>query len=147
MYIGGCFPVQQVDITPNQNTPQNIQALKTLPDVMSQIAQNQKDLPAAVQAVQNAGSTEAQQAVAAANALTGGLPNVNPVKAPAQQAAQPQAAQPAAQPATQPAAQPATQPAAQPAAEAAAQPAAQPQADSQGQAKKSAQKGTKGSHA
>ncbi|KAJ4421758.1 hypothetical protein N0V82_003602 [Gnomoniopsis sp. IMI 355080] len=140
---GGCIPVQQVDTQPNQNTPQNIQALKTLPDVMSQIAQNTKDFPAAIQAIQNAGSPEAVQAVAVANALTGGLPNANPVKAPPQQVGQqPQVAQPATEPAAQPATEPATQPAAQPATQPQAQPKGKPGQNSQnGQ---NGQKGAKG---
>lgn len=83
---GGCFAVQQTDVPPHQNTAHNVAALKTLQDVMSQIAHNQKDLPAAMQAVVNAGSSEAEQALAAANALLHGLPNVNPQLGPLPQA-------------------------------------------------------------
>lgn len=82
---GGCVAVQQVDTTPNINTPQNIAAFKSLKDVLSQIDHNDKDFPAALQGIQNAGSDASKQAVDVANELTGGLPNANPVKAPAQQ--------------------------------------------------------------
>lgn len=76
--IGGCFPVQQTDIAPNQNTAHNVKAFKSLEDVNAQIAKNQANLPAAAKAIAAAGSDGASQALAAANALVGGLPNQNP---------------------------------------------------------------------
>lgn len=83
--------MQQTDVEPNQNTAHNVKAAKKLEDISSQVAQNQKDLPAAAKAITNAGSDQATQALAAANAVVGGLPNQDPVLAP--QPPQPDAAQ------------------------------------------------------
>ncbi|TPX15857.1 uncharacterized protein E0L32_000191 [Thyridium curvatum] len=69
--FGGCFAVQQTDTKPKSNTPQNIATLQSLDDVMAQIEQNKKDLPAAVKANQNAGSKEGLQNAAAVSALLG----------------------------------------------------------------------------
>ena len=69
--VPGCFAVQQTDITPKVNTPGNIATADPLNEVLAQVAQNQKDLPAAIQANQNAGSTQAQQNLAAVEALVG----------------------------------------------------------------------------
>ncbi|KAK1831175.1 hypothetical protein QBC39DRAFT_382541 [Podospora conica] len=69
--FGGCFAVQQTDITPKVNTPENISTGETAEEIAGQVAQNQKDLPAAIRANQNAGGTEAQQNVAAVEALLG----------------------------------------------------------------------------
>ncbi|KAK1753555.1 hypothetical protein QBC47DRAFT_424107 [Echria macrotheca] len=69
--FGGCFAVQQSDITPKVNTPENIATADTLNDVLSQIAVNQKDLPVAIKANQNAGGTQAQQNAAAVAAILG----------------------------------------------------------------------------
>ncbi|XDG08624.1 hypothetical protein ABKA04_008239 [Annulohypoxylon sp. FPYF3050] len=67
----GCFPVQQVDVTPSQNTPANIKTNLSLEKVFAQVAQDQKDLPAAVAAIQNAGSDEALQNVAVVSSILG----------------------------------------------------------------------------
>jgi len=63
--FGGCFAVQQTDITPNKNSADTIETAQTLAGIQAQVAQNQLDLPAAVQAIASAGSTaEAKQGVA-----------------------------------------------------------------------------------
>ncbi|KAI1630956.1 hypothetical protein F4809DRAFT_208263 [Biscogniauxia mediterranea] len=67
--FGGCFPVQQVDVDPNVNTPANIPSAQTLQKITAQVEQNQKDLPAAIAAVQNAGSDQALQNSAAVSSL------------------------------------------------------------------------------
>ncbi|KAI5918645.1 hypothetical protein F4810DRAFT_561241 [Camillea tinctor] len=67
--FGGCFPVQQVDVTPNVNTAANIPSAQSLEKITAQVAQNQKDLPAAIAAVQNAGSDQALQNSAAVSSL------------------------------------------------------------------------------
>jgi hypothetical protein len=61
--------VQQTDITPKINTPQNIATQQTLEGVMAQVLQDQKDLAKAVQANAGAGGTESGQSLAAVNAL------------------------------------------------------------------------------
>lgn len=63
--FGGCFPVQQTDVTPNVNSPNQLQNAQTLDGVNKQVAQNLKDLPAAIAANQAAGSDEAAQGKAA----------------------------------------------------------------------------------
>ncbi|OIW34621.1 hypothetical protein CONLIGDRAFT_14118 [Coniochaeta ligniaria NRRL 30616] len=67
--FGGCFAVQQVDVTPKVNTPANIATLQTLDAVLKQVAENQADLPVAIAANQAAGSTEADQNAKAVNSL------------------------------------------------------------------------------
>ncbi|OTA89066.1 hypothetical protein M434DRAFT_79846 [Hypoxylon sp. CO27-5] len=69
--FGGCFPVQQVDVEPKQNTPANIDTSLSLEKVFAQVAQDQADLPAAVAAIQNAGSDEALQNVAVVSSILG----------------------------------------------------------------------------
>ncbi|KAI1135921.1 hypothetical protein F5Y05DRAFT_415516 [Hypoxylon sp. FL0543] len=69
--FGGCFPVQQVDVEPKQNTPANIDTSLSLEKVFAQVAQDQADLPAAIAAVQNAGSDEALQNVAVVSSILG----------------------------------------------------------------------------
>lgn len=68
--FGGCFAVQQTDITANANTPSNIKTAQTLAGVNSQIAQNVQDLPKAVLAIQEA-PAEADQAVFVVDELLG----------------------------------------------------------------------------
>ncbi|KAI0829558.1 hypothetical protein F5Y06DRAFT_282658 [Hypoxylon sp. FL0890] len=69
--FGGCFPVQQVDVEPKQNTPANIDTAISLEKVFAQVAQDQADLPAAIAAIQNAGSDEALQNVAVVSSILG----------------------------------------------------------------------------
>jgi hypothetical protein len=65
--FGGCVAVKQTDITPNANTPGTIKTAQTLEGVDAQIAQNQKDLPTAVKANQDA--TLEEQGVKQVDAL------------------------------------------------------------------------------
>jgi hypothetical protein len=69
--FGGCFPVQQTDVTPTENSANQIQTLQSLDVVNKQIEQNIKDLPVAVEANQNAGADSAVQNKAAVDALLG----------------------------------------------------------------------------
>ncbi|KAI1854865.1 hypothetical protein JX265_002504 [Neoarthrinium moseri] len=66
--FGGCFAVQQTDVTPNQNTPQNIATAQTLQGITAQVLQNQKDLGVAVKANADA-PTQADQGVLAVDEL------------------------------------------------------------------------------
>jgi hypothetical protein len=61
--------VQQVDTTPKVNTPENIATLQTLDAVLKQVAENQADLPVAIAANQEAGSSQADQNLKAVNSL------------------------------------------------------------------------------
>ncbi|PSS17109.1 hypothetical protein M430DRAFT_141894 [Amorphotheca resinae ATCC 22711] len=63
--FGGCFAVQQTDVTPSTNSADQITTSQSLDAINKQIAQNQLDLPAAIAANQIAGGTEAEQGVAA----------------------------------------------------------------------------------
>ncbi|TVY93801.1 hypothetical protein LAWI1_G000246, partial [Lachnellula willkommii] len=68
--FGGCFAVQQTDITPAANTPDNIATAQTLAGINEQVAENQKDLPAAIAGNQEATSgTEQEQGVLAVDNL------------------------------------------------------------------------------
>ncbi|KAJ9136879.1 Gas1-like protein [Pleurostoma richardsiae] len=58
--FGGCFAVQQTDIAAHNNTPENIVTEQTLENVLQQVQQNQKDLPAAVAGIQAATTTDEQ---------------------------------------------------------------------------------------
>ncbi|KAK2606793.1 hypothetical protein N8I77_005519 [Diaporthe amygdali] len=60
--FGGCIAVQQTDTTPlpADNDPSKITSAQTLQGIMAQIAQNKKDLAAAIQGNQNAGSVAEQ---------------------------------------------------------------------------------------
>ncbi|EQB43471.1 GEgh16 protein [Colletotrichum gloeosporioides Cg-14] len=68
--FGGCFAVQQTDTTPKQNTPQNIDTKQTLENVLTQVQQNAKDLPAAVKSNQEA-KTQDEQGVTAIKEILG----------------------------------------------------------------------------
>ncbi|KAL5113591.1 hypothetical protein ACEQ8H_008539 [Pleosporales sp. CAS-2024a] len=67
--FGGCFAVQQTDGTGRGkvDTAASVKTAQTLEGIEAQILQNQKDLPAAIQANKNAGA--AQQGAAAISAL------------------------------------------------------------------------------
>lgn len=82
--FGGCFAVQQTDTTAKVNTPANIDTAVSLDTVLSQVLQNQQDLPAALAANAEAGSTEAQQNAAAVNQILGiaVTTNSSPVQTP-----------------------------------------------------------------
>ncbi|KAK2734380.1 gas1-like protein [Colletotrichum kahawae] len=68
--FGGCFAVQQTDTTPKQNTPANIATAQTLENVLTQVQQNAKDLPAAVKSNQEA-KTQDEQGVTAIKEILG----------------------------------------------------------------------------
>ncbi|ROW04722.1 hypothetical protein VMCG_04875 [Cytospora schulzeri] len=67
--FGGCFAVQQTDTDSKVFTPSDIETATTLDQMLSQVQQDQKDLPAAVAANQNAGSDEAVNNLAAVTSL------------------------------------------------------------------------------
>ncbi|KAI2604348.1 uncharacterized protein GGS25DRAFT_515891 [Hypoxylon fragiforme] len=67
--FGGCFPVQQVDVEPSQNTAAKVPTNLSLDKVLKQVSQDQEDLPAAIAAVQNAGSDKGLAAAAAVSSL------------------------------------------------------------------------------
>ncbi|KAH8665146.1 hypothetical protein BGZ60DRAFT_378823 [Tricladium varicosporioides] len=70
--FGGCFAVQQTDVTANKNTPGTIVTAQTLAGVNAQIAQNQIDLPAALKANAEATTgTEAEQGRLSADEILG----------------------------------------------------------------------------
>ncbi|KAK3385140.1 hypothetical protein B0H63DRAFT_179708 [Podospora didyma] len=69
--FGGCFAVQQIDTTPKVNTPENIATADPLDGVLGQVAVNIQDLPKAIKANQDAGSTQAEQNAAAVKAILG----------------------------------------------------------------------------
>ncbi|KAK0713152.1 hypothetical protein B0T26DRAFT_753294 [Lasiosphaeria miniovina] len=69
--FGGCFAVQQTDTTPKVNTPENIATADSVDAVLSQVAVNLQDLPKAVKANQDAGSSQAEQNAAAVKAILG----------------------------------------------------------------------------
>ncbi|EPE33044.1 hypothetical protein GLAREA_06056 [Glarea lozoyensis ATCC 20868] len=52
--FGGCFPVQQTDTVASKNSPEQIATTQTLDGINKQVAQNVKDLPAAVSAIEGA---------------------------------------------------------------------------------------------
>ncbi|KAK2052253.1 hypothetical protein LY76DRAFT_527070 [Colletotrichum caudatum] len=66
--FGGCFAVQQTDVTPKQNTPANIPTAATLQGVLSQVQQDVVDFPAAVKANQEA-ATQGEQGLTAVKEL------------------------------------------------------------------------------
>ncbi|KAI1078959.1 hypothetical protein F5B20DRAFT_545676 [Whalleya microplaca] len=67
--FGGCFPVQQTDTTAKVNTPANIDTAASLDKVSKQVQQDKADLPAAIAAVQNAGTDKALSDAAAVSSL------------------------------------------------------------------------------
>ncbi len=64
--FGGCFAVQQTDITPNKNSANQINTAQTLAGVLDQVAQNQIDLPVEVAANAASPLSEKEQGLAAA---------------------------------------------------------------------------------
>ncbi|KAH6680350.1 hypothetical protein B0J14DRAFT_613966 [Halenospora varia] len=69
--FGGCFAVQQTDVTPTVNNANKINTAQTLEGIDAQIAQNQVDLGTAVAANQQQGTDSQVKAKAAADALAG----------------------------------------------------------------------------
>lgn len=68
--FGSCVALQQTDITPNANTPQNINTAATADAQKTQINNNLKDLSKAQQGLAAAPNTTAQ-GVGLANAILG----------------------------------------------------------------------------
>ncbi|KAH7025132.1 uncharacterized protein B0I36DRAFT_376812 [Microdochium trichocladiopsis] len=62
--FGGCFAVQQTDVKPNANTPDNIVTVATLDQVLKQVAQDQKDFETSVNAIAKSGLNDQGTAVA-----------------------------------------------------------------------------------
>ncbi|PMD46264.1 hypothetical protein L207DRAFT_577133 [Hyaloscypha variabilis F] len=69
--FGGCFAVQQTDVAATANTPNQITTAQTLAGVTAQVAENNVDLPVAVAANQQQGTTEQTQANEAVKVLLG----------------------------------------------------------------------------
>lgn len=67
--FGGCFAVQQTDTRATSNRPETIATEQALGDVLDQVRQNQADFGVAVQANKKAGEDEAQQNLAAVEAI------------------------------------------------------------------------------
>ena len=61
--------MQQTDVTPRQNRPDNIETAQAIDATLAQVASNQQDLGAAIQANANAGTDEAKQNLAAVEAI------------------------------------------------------------------------------
>ncbi|KAI3325889.1 hypothetical protein HD806DRAFT_426929 [Xylariaceae sp. AK1471] len=73
--FGGCFAVQQIDISPNVNTPTNIDTLQSLDNVLQQVAQNVADLPAAMDAIAGSGQSPAGQGTAVVDKIQAADPS------------------------------------------------------------------------
>lgn len=58
--FGGCFAVQQTDVTPSVNEASTITTAQTLEGIQAQIQSNQKDLPAALKSNAEAATTSDQ---------------------------------------------------------------------------------------
>ncbi|KAH8772199.1 hypothetical protein BGZ57DRAFT_740882, partial [Hyaloscypha finlandica] len=69
--FGGCFAVQQTDVTPTANSANQITTAQTLADVTEQIAENNVDLPVAIAANQQQGTAAQIQANEAVKVLLG----------------------------------------------------------------------------
>ncbi|EGO55338.1 hypothetical protein NEUTE1DRAFT_66885 [Neurospora tetrasperma FGSC 2508] len=67
--FGGCFAVQQTDVKPTLNTPDNIQTFKNIKDIEDERLISVATLPIAAEANRKAGSSEAQQNAAAVSAI------------------------------------------------------------------------------
>ncbi|KAK3984026.1 hypothetical protein QBC44DRAFT_302149 [Cladorrhinum sp. PSN332] len=93
--FGGCFAVQQTDVKPNVNTPENIQANDSLEALNFEAASNRAALTAAIKANQDAGTDKESQnlkiveAILALNTVTNTFPVVTPTVAPVTTATQP----------------------------------------------------------
>ncbi|TVY24791.1 hypothetical protein LHYA1_G006839 [Lachnellula hyalina] len=69
--FGGCFAVQQTDVTPTTNSANQINTSQSKSAVDSQVKGNQADLPAAVAANQEQGTTDQLKALSSADANGG----------------------------------------------------------------------------
>ncbi|KAI0433525.1 hypothetical protein F5Y09DRAFT_63500 [Xylaria sp. FL1042] len=59
--FGGCFAVQQTDTEPNANDPTTIDTIQQLDSVLKQVQQNVADFPAALEGIQEASQSAADQ--------------------------------------------------------------------------------------
>ncbi|GAW21061.1 hypothetical protein ANO14919_105740 [Xylariales sp. No.14919] len=59
--FGGCFAVQQTDVTPSENDPTTIETIQQLDNVLQQVQQNVADLPAAIEGIAEASQSAADQ--------------------------------------------------------------------------------------
>ncbi|KAI1273794.1 hypothetical protein F5Y07DRAFT_391040 [Xylaria sp. FL0933] len=59
--FGGCFAVQQTDTQPNANDPTTIDTIQQLDSVLQQVQQNIADFPAALEGIQEASQSPADQ--------------------------------------------------------------------------------------
>ncbi|KAI0474502.1 hypothetical protein F4859DRAFT_483416 [Xylaria cf. heliscus] len=59
--FGGCFAVQQTDVTPSENDPTKIETIQQLEAVFAQVEQNIADLPAALDGIAEASQEPADQ--------------------------------------------------------------------------------------
>ncbi|KAI0107162.1 hypothetical protein GGR51DRAFT_516490 [Nemania sp. FL0031] len=59
--FGGCFAVQQTDVTPSANDPTTIETIQSLDNVLNQVQQNIADLPAALEGIADASQSPADQ--------------------------------------------------------------------------------------
>ncbi|KAK3347835.1 hypothetical protein B0H65DRAFT_157354 [Neurospora tetraspora] len=67
--FGGCFAVQQTDVKPTLNTPDNIATFKNIDAIEAERRVSVATLPIAKEANRQAGSSEAQQNAAAVSAI------------------------------------------------------------------------------
>lgn len=65
--FGGCFPVQQNDVSPTVNNANTITTNTTAPSVAAQVQVDQAGLSTAKEAIEQSGPTEAEQGVAVVN--------------------------------------------------------------------------------
>lgn len=73
--FGGCIAVQQTDVTPNVNVPDEIVSAEFEDDINAQIEQNKKDLAAAQAGLASAATTD-EQGIEIAKAILGSAVNV-----------------------------------------------------------------------
>ncbi|KAI0406491.1 GEgh16 protein [Xylaria palmicola] len=73
--FGGCFAVQQTDVTPNDNDPTTIDTIQDLNNVLTQVEQNIADLPAALEAIAGAGQSPADQGTAVVDKIQAADPS------------------------------------------------------------------------
>ncbi|KAI0505968.1 GEgh16 protein [Xylaria bambusicola] len=70
--FGGCIAVQQKDTQPSQNDPNSIQTAQTLSGVLTQVQQNIKDLPFALDGIAGASQDPADQGTSVIEAIQEG---------------------------------------------------------------------------
>ncbi|KAI8953543.1 hypothetical protein F4801DRAFT_120192 [Xylaria longipes] len=73
--FGGCFAVQQTDVTPSENDPTTIETIQQLDGIFQQIEQNIADLPAAMDAIAGASQAPADQGTAVVDKIQAADPS------------------------------------------------------------------------